>query len=166
MLPKCFWNACACTRTHIHTHTHTHMQTDTSLPACACIRAYAHIHTYTHADTHACIHTSLPDLGVRHSICAVQALLELEHVLIRKQGGGGSNELAKLDVRGAQLLKQPVRGSVLLVRGLLGKCREGEEAMNWPSLMYLKFSFSNSLYEKVCCWYVDCLASAEKGRRQ
>jgi len=81
------------------------------------------------------------------------------------QRRGGSIGLAELDVRGPQLLKQPVRESVSLVRGLLGKCREGEEAMNWPSLMYVDPSFSYSLYEKVCCWYVDCLASAEKGRR-
>jgi len=81
------------------------------------------------------------------------------------QRRGGSNELAELDVLEVQLLKQPVREGVLLVRGLLGKCREGEEAMNWPSLMYVDPSFSNSLYEKVCCWYMDCLASAEKGRK-
>ena len=82
------------------------------------------------------------------------------------QRRGGGNELAELDVRGPQLLIQPVREGVLLVHGLLGKCREGEEALDWPSLMYVDPSFSNSLYEKVCYWYVDCLASAEKGRRQ
>ena len=81
------------------------------------------------------------------------------------QRRGGGIGLAELDVRGPQLLKQPVRESVLLVRGLLGKCREGEEAMDWSSLMYVEPRFSSSGVQgcelfrtlNMTVWYFTCL---------